>query len=254
MKNILLSAVLGLAVFSPVHSQDIIRKTYSAYTMYPVRLVPGVPFCLELPKGDSVVNSWCDPQWFKAESTPGSNRAILRALAADGVEGHTTYFHIETAAGLRITLAAEVVRAKATDVPGVMEIIVDEGSAGASASQALIDHRVRVETSAAEFRAEERAKGDFEKWRSEAIMNLRDTYRFGGDFHIQKVVDDKVQTMIYVPEGSDRATMEVIDRSDKQEKVNYEFVNGVYTVNKVLRPGEKFRLILGKEQAVIALK
>jgi len=37
--------------------------------------------------------------------------------------------------------------------------------------------------------------------------------------------------------------------------VNYELENGVYVIkNKVLRPGQKFRLVLGKQQAWIALK
>jgi len=44
-------------------------------------------------------------------------------------------------------------------------------------------------------------------------------------------------------------------RSGKAEIVNYEFSNGVYVLeNKVLRKGEKFRLILGKEKAWVGLK
>jgi hypothetical protein len=255
MKKTLLILALAASAFAPAaKAQDVIRKSYSQYATYPVRLVPGVPFCVEIPKGDTIVNCWTDVINFKAESTPGSNRAIIKALPVDGVVGKTTYFHIETAAGLIITISAEAVNASATTLPGRMEIMLPDDGPGVTASQAIIDSRVQRETRAALSYASQQNKEDFERWRREAVMNLRDSYRFGGDFAVEKVVDDKVQTMIYVPEGSDRATIEVIDRSGKQEKVNYEFVNGVYTVNKVLRHGEKFRLILGKEQAVISLK
>jgi hypothetical protein len=47
---------------------------------------------------------------------------------------------------------------------------------------------------------------------------------------------------------------ESLDKAGKTEVVNYELENGVYVIPiKVLRPGEKFRLVLGKQQAWIAL-
>ena len=46
-----------------------------------------------------------------------------------------------------------------------------------------------------------------------------------------------------------------VDKAGKTEVVNYELENGTYVIqNKVLRPGEKLRLVLGKQQAWIALK
>jgi hypothetical protein len=58
-----------------------------------------------------------------------------------------------------------------------------------------------------------------------------------------------------LPEASDRAVIQFVDKTGKTELVNYELENGTYVIqNKVLRPGEKFRLVLGKQQAWVALK
>jgi hypothetical protein len=53
---------------------------------------------------------------------------------------------------------------------------------------------------------------------------------------------------------SDKAVIELVDKAGKPDKVNYELENGCYLISKVLRPGEKWRLIFGKEQAWIRLK
>ena len=69
------------------------------------------------------------------------------------------------------------------------------------------------------------------------------------------MVDDRVQTFVTVQDASDRAITQFVDKAGKSEVVNYELENGMYVIqNKVLRPGERFRLVLGKQQAWIALK
>ena len=84
---------------------------------------------------------------------------------------------------------------------------------------------------------------------------MRADYEWGGDFRVGRVVDDRVQTFVTVPDASDRAIIQFVDKAGKTEVVNYELENGTYVIqNKVLRPGEKLRLVLGKQQAWIALK
>jgi hypothetical protein len=102
---------------------------------------------------------------------------------------------------------------------------------------------------------QEKARAEFESWRKKLLQNVRADYEWGGDFRISRVVDDRVQTFVSLPEASDRAVIQFVDKTGKTELVNYELENGTYVIqNKVLRPGEKFRLVLGKQQAWVALK
>jgi len=109
----------------------------------------------------------------------------------------------------------------------------------------------------AQKQAEEHARAEFDAWRKGALANLRgdEAYDRGGDFRITRVVDDRVQTFVSIPNATDRAVIQFVDKTGHAELVNYEVENGTYVIqNKVLRPGEKFRLILGKEQGWVALK
>ena len=104
-------------------------------------------------------------------------------------------------------------------------------------------------------REQDKARAEIAVWRKNLLENVRADYEWGGDFRVGRVVDDRVQTFITVPDASDRAVIQFVDKTGKPEVVNYELENGTYVVqNKVLRPGEKFRLVLGKQQAWIALK
>ena len=67
--------------------RDTVRLPYAPGKVYEVRLMPGAPFALELPPGESARNIWVDIRWWKAESTPGSSRVFLRALGTEDVVG-----------------------------------------------------------------------------------------------------------------------------------------------------------------------
>ncbi len=255
-KILFLLAVLGCL---GLRGQEVQRKVYSPYTVYEVKLVPGVPLALEIPKGDSITDILCDVQWFKGEAIPDTNLASLKALSISGVVGRMTFFHILTNAGLRITVQAEAVHEPTTTnarMTGVLMIELDGSDDGRTAGKAIRDLRKARETPPPVEKAQKAGQEgeDLTKWKQETIRSLRESYRWGGDFAVERVVDDKLQTMIFMPQGSDRATIEIVDRSGHPEKVNYEFQNGVYTIQKVLRPGERFRLVLGMEQEVIGLK
>jgi hypothetical protein len=101
---------------------------------------------------------------------------------------------------------------------------------------------------------QDKAAADFQAWRQQLLQNMNDHYVWGGDMVIQRVVDDRVQTFVSMPKASDLAVIEFQDKAGKPDKVNYELENGCYVINKVLRPGEKWHLILGKEQAWIKVK
>lgn len=235
---------------------DTLRVPYSPGKVYSVRLIPGAPFALELPAGESAKNIWFDNRWWAAESTPGASRVFLRALGASDVVGRTGFIHIETdPSDFRISLRVEAVR-EASPTSAALELYA-EGSAANDPAQLKMRKSIGREVLYAQKQAEEQARAEFETWRKAAMTNLRgdEAYDRGGDFIISKVVDDKVQTFITVPNATDRAVIQFIDRTGRAEIVNYEIENGTYVVqNKVLRPGEKFRLVLGKEQGWVALR
>lgn len=232
------------------------RFPYSRGKVYQVRLVPGAPFALELPAGESARNLWYDNRWWAAETTPGGGRVYLRALASSDIVGRSGFIHIETEpSDLRISLRVDAVEDTAA-VPAAMEIYV-EGSALNDPAQRQMRKTFDRGLVYVQKQAEEHARAQFESWRKGALANLRgdEAYDRGGDFPITRVVDDRVQTFISIPNATDRAVIQFVDKTGRAELVNYELENGTYVVqNKVLRPGEKFRLILGKEQGWVALK
>jgi len=239
-----------------VPSTDTVRLPYSRGKVYQVRLLPGAPFALELPAGESVKNLWFDNRWWAAETTPGASRVFLRAIGASDVVGRTGFVHIETdPSDLRLSVRVEAVQDGA-EVSAALEIYV-EGSALNDPAQRQMRKTMDREMVYVQKHAEEAARAEFEAWRKSAMVNLRgdEAYDRGGDFRINRVVDDHVQTFITTSNASDTAVIQFVDKSGHAELVNYELENGTYVVqNKVLRPGEKFRLVLGKEQGWVALK
>jgi hypothetical protein len=245
------SAGAGKAAAS--RAADVLRVPYGPGAVYRLRLAAGAPCVVELPAGEKARNIWFDARWWGAESTPGSSRVVVRALGSSEVVGKRGSIHIETEpSDLRISLKVEAVSEDA-EAPAALEVYRE----GAKTDQASQEARKRLDTELVYARkhAEDKARAEFETWRRQALSTLRTEYDWGGDFRITRVVDDRVQTFITVPDASDRAVIQFVDKAGKKEIVNYELGNGVYTVqNKVLRPGEKLRLILGKEQAWVAPK
>lgn len=254
--NIAFAALLAVAG-SALNAQDSLKLPYIPGKVYNIRVTPGNPFMLELPTGERAKNVYNDAKYWSAESTPESSRVSIRAVRATDIVGNVGSIQIETEpSDLLITIRAEVVEERA-NVPLAMQVYLDGGAlqGGADIVRTQVDRRVSKEMLYVNRAAEEKTKAEFATWKRQAIENLRDTYDWGGDFKIDRVVDDKVQTYIYCASASDKAVLEMIDKGGKQEKVNYELENGCYVVqNKVLRNGEKFRLLLGKEKAWISLK
>ena len=79
-----------------IQAKDTVRVPYMAGKVYEIRLMPGAPFALELPAGETAKNIWVDNRWWKAKSTPGSSRVFLRALGTDDVVGRHGFIHVET--------------------------------------------------------------------------------------------------------------------------------------------------------------
>jgi hypothetical protein len=179
---------------------------------------------------------------------------FIRALGASDAAGRVGFIHIETEpSDLRISLRVEAVHEQA-EVPAALEIGL-EGSALNDPLKRQVRKAVDRELVYMQKHATERARAEFESWRRQTLANVRTTYEWGGDFKVTRVVDDQVQTFITIPDATDRAVIQFVDKTGKSELVNYELENGTYIVqNKVLRPGEKFRLILGKQQTWVALK
>jgi hypothetical protein len=231
-----------------------LKLPYTVGKVYDVRLIPGAPFALELPAGETARNIWVDSRWWSAESTPGSSRVFLRALGTEDVIGRRGFIHVETEpSDYRLSLRVEGVT-EAADVAAALEIYV-EGSALNDPVRRQARQMADKELVYAKKKEQDRARSEFEAWRKNALANLRTEYEWGGDFKISRVVDDRVQTFVSLPEASDRAVVQFVDKSGKAELVNYELENGTYVLqNKVLHHGEKFRLVLGQQQAWIGLK
>lgn len=234
--------------------QDAMRVPYTAGRVYEVRLIPGAPFAVELPAGETAKNIWFDQRWWAAESTPGSSRIFLRALGTEDVVGRKGFIHIETEpSDYRISLHVVGV-ADTSDVGAGIEIYV-EGSALNDPVRREARRLADKEMLYMQHHEQEKARAEFEGWRKKLLQNVRADYEWGGDFRISRVVDDRVQTFVSLPEASDRAVIQFVDKAGKAEVVNYELENGTYVIqNKVLRAGERFRLVLGKQQAWIGLK
>lgn len=237
-----------------VFVRDTARLPFTAGKVYEVHLMPGAPFALELPAGESARNIWVDNRWWKAESTPGSSRVFLRALGTVDVVGRRGFIHVETdPSDYRISLRVEGV-ADTAEVSAGLEIYV-EGSALNDPVRQQARKMADKELLYMQRREQDKARAEYEAWRKNMLQNVRADYEWGGDFRIGRVVDDRVQTFVTVPEASDRAVVQFVDKTGKSEIINYELENGTYVIqNKVLRPGEKFRLVLGKQQAWIGLK
>jgi hypothetical protein len=234
--------------------RDTVRLPYTAGKVYEVRLMPGAPFALELPAGESARNIWVDNRWWAAESTPGSSRVFLRALGTADVVGRRGFIHVETdPSDYRISLRVEGVT-DTTEVSAGLEIYV-EGSSLNDPVRQQARRMADKELLYVQRREQDKARAEYDSWRKNMLQNVRADYEWGGDFRIGRVVDDRVQTFVTMPEASDRAIIQFVDKTGKAEILNYELENGTYVIqNKVLRQGEKFRLVLGKQQAWIGLK
>jgi hypothetical protein len=234
--------------------REMVRLPFTAGKVYEVKLMPGAPFALELPAGETARNIWFDNRWWAAESTPGSSRVFLRALGTLDVVGRKGFIHVETdPSDYRICLRVEGV-SDSLDVGGGLEIY-SEGSALNDPVRRQARRMADKELLYVQHREQDKARAEYESWRKNMLQNVRADYEWGGDFRIGRVVDDRVQTFVTPPEASDRAVIQFVDKAGHVEIVNYELENGTYVIqNKVLRQGEKFRLVLGKQQAWIALK
>jgi hypothetical protein len=244
---------LAALVGSNLTAQDTQKLPYLASKVYGLHLIPGAPAIVELPMGEIAHNIWYDKSFFKAESTPDTNRVVVQATNTVEAVGKISYIHIETEpSNLRISLKVEGVSDR-SEAPGVLQLYMDGADEG-SLVNAQVQKQVRKEAVYAQKFADDKAAADFQAWRKQLIQNMNDRYSWGGDLKIDRVVDDKVQTYVYMPSLSDKAVIELVDKAGKPDKVNYELENGCYLISKVLRPGEKWRLIFGKEQAWIRLK
>lgn len=234
--------------------RETVRLPYTAGKVYDVQLMPGAPFALELPAGETARNIWFDNRWWAAESTPGSSRVFLRALGTADVIGRRGFVHVETdPSDYRISLRVQGVSDTA-EVGAGLQIYV-EGSALNDPVRREARKLADKELLYVRHHEQDKARSEYESWRKSMLQNVRADYEWGGDFKVGRVVDDRVQTFITLPEASDRAVIQFVDKTGKTEIVNYELENGTYVVqNKVLRHGEKFRLVLGKQQAWISPK
>jgi hypothetical protein len=264
MKNalalLIAASVANLAVLnSPALAKgliDTIKLPFQEGRIYRLDLVPGSPFVVELPEGEHAANVWRNAQYWMAETTPGSQRVIIAPIATPDVIGKRDFIHIETApSNLRISLAVRAVSDE-RHVPGALMLYTADAHTKESTIKNQVRERLGEEVSLAKRMAEEKAAKELAEWKKRTLENFRDDYEWGGDFRLKRVVDNSLQTWITLEDrGTDKAVIHFIDRSGKVEIVNYELEDGVYVIeNKVLRPKEKFRLILGKEEAWIELK
>ena len=238
---------------APVPSVGILKSPYKAERVYKIRLIPGAPVMVELPMGESPENIWYDPQWWKAESTPGSNRLVLKALAADGVRGRKSNIHVETVpSNLRISLQVEAV-GEDQDPPSVVSLYLDGSDLEA---KARVQAYAKVMHDATLFKKSmtEDMRASFEAWKAKAVTTMKDAYKFDkGKLGLERVVSDGNQTFISI-KTTEQPAMKLKNRDGVEETLNYEVKEGTFIVNHVLLDGEQFLLVVGKETATIRPK
>ena len=220
-------------------AKDILRYPYTEGAVYRVKLVPGSPFVVELPAGESAKNIWRDTQYWMAETTEGSSRVVIRPIASTDIVGRRGFIHIETSPSqLRISLRVQAVE-ESREVPAALQIYF-AGSSAIRSTARQVRQAVDAELVLARKHAAEEERAQVRAWKRHTLSSLRDDYDWGGDFRITRVVDNRLQTYISVPDGSDKAVIQYVDRAGKVELVNYEFSNGVYVLeNKVLQKGRE---------------
>jgi hypothetical protein len=244
--------------------RKVLRLPYDRTQAYHIQLMPGSPFRVDLPDGETVRNTWFDRKWWSAEGGPGSPLLIIRTSDSRGdipMSAMFSVLHVETQPSLLlITFTLERVDedaiTAAPQIPVAMELYLEGPSAIEHATRAKVNDAVAKEMPYLEREVEEKASAKYAEMYRRAVTNLRDDYEWAGDFAdvISKVIDDRVRTTINLKKASEKVVVLFEDKDGKRHPVNCEVESGMYIIQKVLRPGQKFRLVLGKEESWVALK
>lgn len=233
------------------HFGDLVRVPYQSFKVYRMALFPGTPAVIELPQGESAQNIWYDKKWWMAESVPGSNRVLVRAIEADGIQGKKTLLHIEMApSGLRLSFALEAV----TDFdrqPAVFQVYMDAEDPEALARKQL-EAKVAERLTPLRANLEAHAQAELENWKGQALAKVRTDYRVKGKVDVSRVVDDGTQTFIY-SNAPELSALSFVNRDKKEEALNSQLQGGRYVVNRVLQMGERFVLTVGDKQTTVSL-
>jgi hypothetical protein len=91
-------------------------------------------------------------------------------------------------------------------------------------------------------------------WEADVLRDVSVDYRVSGALSVSKVIDDKSRTFIY-SKGSDAATsLRYVNAQRQREDVDWQFLNGVFVVERVLGQGDSFVLVGGSGSTVIRRK
>lgn len=226
------------------------RVPFQSGRVYRLVLVPGAPFVVELPMGEGVRLASCDRQWFKAESDESSNRLMVSAIAAEGVEAQHSFLQVESTSGVLYSFALEIGSSATTPAAG-LSIYMDGSDKETSYRKAAMA-QVGAQTVALQGDLERRMRGEFNRWKAETLASYSSAYRVDQDgIKLEKVLSNSVQTYLYTRGLSEVPTVLLINRDKKEEVLDFEHDNGVFVVNRVLRPGERFVLAVGKSKATV---
>ncbi len=242
-----------------------IRLPFQKGRVYRLQLRPADPVLLELPEGHSVASLWFDKDSWQVETVPGASEVSLMAKPFNDLEEHRGFVHIVTTKSYRISIELQAVD-EGTRVPAALELY-DEGAAsgvpGLAESQEARRKADRELLYAQKMAAEE-VRSKTAAFRQRVLSRLRPNtdFEWSGDFIVANVTDDSVQSFIVLQDkAADRPVVQFIDANRKSEMVNCDLdppsagaPHGTYVVNRVLRAGEKFKLILGKQATWISLK
>jgi len=229
---------------------DIVREPYQSHRIYKLKLVAGAPVVIELPQGEVVKNIWIDTRWFTAESIEGSKRVIVRAIDAQDVEAQQTTLNIESVRDYRYTFHLECVPLF-DEIPVSVFSFYFTGDDQEVQRKREIAAAVAMASEAHKAQTESIMKAEFERWKTETLARVSNDYQVNGTIWISKVVDDGVQSWIFVNALNEVASIHCINRDKEVEVVNFEYLNNSYVINRVLVSGEQFVLTVGKDKTVI---
>lgn len=226
------------------------RVPFQSGRVYRLVLVPGAPFALELPLGEGVRAASCDRQWFKAEGDESSNRLMVSAMAAEGVEAKRSFLQVESTSGILYSFALEVGSPTLTPAAGLS--IYMEGTDKEASYRKAAMAQAGAQTVAFQGELERRMRGEFNRWKAETLASYSSTYKVEQDgIKLDKVLSNSVQTYLYTRNLSEIPTVKLVNRDKQEEVLDFEHDNGVFVVNRVLRPGERFILAAGKSKATV---
>lgn len=159
--------------------------------------------------------------------------------------GIETSLHIVTTSGE--TYAFELIEQSTLNTPDIYTRVIIKPFQAAPLIQRFAGEKKNLNTSASNP-----GKKMSEKFQLLKRLNHRYTILKNNFFNVRKVYDDRIMTYIYMDNPQFKPAVFLISKKQKPvESLRYIEENSIYLIHRVLEPGEKFLLKVGKKTTMI---